>query len=99
MSAHSHSEDGHDFAHPMPVPILLAVFFALTFLTIVTVAQASFDFGAFEVAVVMFEADIGSYDLNSNFVRPYVSTAPRIALLKPYVNPYDGAWEKLQAQI
>lgn len=58
MSAHSHSEDGHDFAHPMPVPILLAVFFALTFLTIVTVAQASFDFGAFEVAVVMLIATI-----------------------------------------
>jgi cytochrome c oxidase subunit 4 len=58
MSAHSHSEDGHDFAHPMPVGVLLAVFFALTFLTIVTVAQASFDFGAFEVAVVMLIATI-----------------------------------------
>ena len=58
MSAHSHSEDGHDFAHPMPVPVLLGVFFALTFLTIVTVAQASFDFGAFEVAVVMLIATI-----------------------------------------
>ena len=42
----------------MPVGVLLAVFFALTFLTIVTVAQASFDFGAFEVAVVMLIATI-----------------------------------------
>ncbi len=58
MSAHGHSKEGYDFAHPLPVPILLAVFFALTFLTIVTVAQASFDFGSFEVAVVMIIATI-----------------------------------------
>lgn len=42
----------------MSVQTLLIVFFALTFLTIVTVAQASFDFGAFEVAVVMVIATI-----------------------------------------
>ena len=53
MSAHGHSEDGYDFAHPMPVPVLLAVFFALVFLTIVTVAQASFDFGGSDVIIVM----------------------------------------------
>jgi len=63
MSAHAHSEDGHsadghDFAHPMSVQTLLAVFFALTFLTVITVAQASFDFGAFEVATVMFIATV-----------------------------------------
>lgn len=63
MSSHAHSEDdhgseGHDFAHPMSVQTLLAVFFALTFLTVITVAQASFDFGAFEVATVMFIATI-----------------------------------------
>lgn len=63
MSAHGHSEsahgehghgrEGYDFAHPMPVPMLLAVFGALVFLTIVTVAQASFDLGSFDIAVVM----------------------------------------------
>ena len=37
----------------MPVPILLGVFFALTFLTIITVAQSNFDFGSFDVAIVM----------------------------------------------
>jgi cytochrome c oxidase subunit 4 len=58
MSAHSHTDDGHDFAHPMPVPVLLAVFFALVFLTIVTVAQASFDFGNWDVAIVMGIATI-----------------------------------------
>ena len=63
MSAHAHSDDdngsdGYDFAHPMSVQTLLAVFFALTFLTVITVAQASFDFGAFEVATVMFIATI-----------------------------------------
>ena len=53
MSAHDHSEDGHDFAHPLPVPVLLAVFFALILLTLATVAQASFDFGNYDVAIVM----------------------------------------------
>ena len=58
MSDHGHSEDGHDFAHPMPIPMLLSVFFALVFLTIVTVAQASFDLGSFDVLVVMIIATI-----------------------------------------
>lgn len=65
MSAHGHSEtshgehghgdgrEGYDFAHPMPVPMLLAVFGALVFLTIVTVAQASFNLGSFDIVVVM----------------------------------------------
>lgn len=58
MSAHGHSDDGHDFAHPMPIPMLLSVFGALVVLTIVTVAQASFDFGSFDVAIVMVIATI-----------------------------------------
>ena len=58
MSAHGHSEDGYEFAHPMPVPMLLAVFFALVFLTIITVAQASFDFGGSDVIIVMVIATI-----------------------------------------
>ena len=56
MSDHGHSDDG--FAHPMPIPVLLAVFFALVVLTIITVGQASFDFGSFDVAIVMFIATI-----------------------------------------
>ncbi len=58
MAAHGHSNDGYDFAHPMPVPVLLAVFFALVFLTILTVAQTNFDFGSFEIAIVMIIATI-----------------------------------------
>jgi cytochrome c oxidase subunit 4 len=53
MSAHSHSDDGHDFAHPMPIPVLLAVFVALTVLTIITVAQSNFDLGGFDIMIVM----------------------------------------------
>ncbi|MCM2370848.1 cytochrome C oxidase subunit IV family protein [Aporhodopirellula aestuarii] len=58
MAAHGHSDDGTDFAHPMPLPVLLAVFFALVILTIITVAQASLDLGSFDVAVVMGIATI-----------------------------------------
>ncbi|TWU56388.1 hypothetical protein Poly51_22980 [Rubripirellula tenax] len=63
MSAHGHTEDGHgregyDFAHPMPVSMLLAVFGALVVLTIVTVAQASFDFGSYDILIVMGIATI-----------------------------------------
>ena len=49
MSGH----DEHDFAHPLPLPLLFAVFIALVVLTIITVAQASFDLGSFDIAVVM----------------------------------------------
>ncbi|NNE01492.1 MAG: cytochrome oxidase subunit IV [Pirellulaceae bacterium] len=58
MSAHGHGEEGHDFAHPMPVPMLLAVFAALTVLTIITVGQASFNFGGLDVLIVMVIATI-----------------------------------------
>ncbi|WP_146599880.1 cytochrome C oxidase subunit IV family protein [Novipirellula aureliae] len=63
MSDHDHSStddhrEGYNFAHPMPVPMLLTVFCILVFLTIVTVAQASFDFGSIDVAIVMGIATI-----------------------------------------
>lgn len=57
MSAHGHS-DGHDFAHPMPVPMLIGVFLVLTLLTVITVGQASYDFGSYDVWIVMFIATI-----------------------------------------
>ncbi len=47
------SHDENDFAHPLPLPLLFGVFFALVLLTIITVAQSRFDMGSFEVAVVM----------------------------------------------
>ncbi|TWU38468.1 cytochrome C oxidase subunit IV family protein [Novipirellula artificiosorum] len=53
VSGDHHEQDGWDFAHPMPVPMLLAVFIALVILTVITVAQASFDFGSYDVAIVM----------------------------------------------
>lgn len=58
MSAHGDSKDGYDFAHPIPVPMLLAVFFALVILTVVTVAQASFDIGSLDILVVMIIATV-----------------------------------------
>lgn len=63
MASHAHSTDsphreGYDFAHPLPVWGLLAVFFALTILTIVTVAQASFDLGNLDVVITMVIATI-----------------------------------------
>ncbi len=52
---HGHGEhrEGYDFAHPLPLWILFTVFAVLVFLTIVTVAQASFDFGSYDIAIVM----------------------------------------------
>lgn len=63
MASHAHSHDsahreGYDFAHPFPVWGLLLVFAALTLLTIITVAQASFDLGNLDVAVTMVIATI-----------------------------------------
>lgn len=63
MAAHAHSADsphreGYDFAHPLPVWGLALVFVILTFLTVVTVAQASFDLGHWDVALTMLIATI-----------------------------------------
>lgn len=63
MHAHSHAADsehreGYDFAHPLPVWALVAVFIALTVLTIITVAQASFDLGRYDIALTMFIATV-----------------------------------------
>lgn len=63
MHSHAHATDtphreGYDFAHPFPVWGLLAVFVALTVLTILTVYQASFDLGSFDIALTMFIATV-----------------------------------------
>lgn len=42
----------------MPLSVLFGVFFALVFLTILTVYQASFDLGSIDIAVVMGIATI-----------------------------------------
>ena len=55
-SADHHSAD--DFAHPLPLPLLFGVFGALVLLTIITVAQASFDFGSYDVLIVMLIATV-----------------------------------------
>ncbi len=59
-SEHGHSRGGYDFAHPLPLWILFTVFFALVFLTILTVAQSNFSdlFGSYDVAVVMVIATV-----------------------------------------
>lgn len=58
MSDHENAREGYDFAHPLPLPMLAGTFVILTLLTIITVAQASFDLGSFDVLVVMVIATI-----------------------------------------
>ena len=62
-AGHAHSghvrDDGHHgFAHPMPIWQLLAVFFALIILTILTVYQSTFDFGSMELWLSLFIATV-----------------------------------------
>lgn len=59
--SHSHSEHEHadgEFSHPMPVWMLLAVFFALLGLTFLTVFQAQFDLGDLEIVFSLIIATI-----------------------------------------
>ncbi|TWT80977.1 hypothetical protein CA13_24240 [Planctomycetes bacterium CA13] len=58
VSGDHHEGDGYDFAHPMPLPMLFTVFAILIALTITTVMQASFDFGSYDVAIVMAIATV-----------------------------------------
>jgi len=57
-TADSHHREGYDFAHPLPVWGLLAVFVVLTLLTILTVAQASLDLGNWDIALTMLIATV-----------------------------------------
>jgi cytochrome c oxidase subunit IV len=57
-TAHGDGRPGYDFAHPFPVWGLLAVFFALVFLTIITVAQANLDLGSYDIVISMVIATI-----------------------------------------
>lgn len=60
MSDHAAHADGehHGFAHPMPVWQLLAVFFALIFLTFLTVFQATLDLGNLELILSLLIATV-----------------------------------------
>ncbi|MFN7877499.1 MAG: cytochrome C oxidase subunit IV family protein [Pirellula sp.] len=62
---HGHSADAHghghadgEFAHPAPVSMLLAVFFALLVLTFLTVFQSRFDLGDMEIVLTLFIATV-----------------------------------------
>lgn len=52
-SGHEHGGHGHGdhhgFSHPMPIWMLLSVFFALLVLTVLTVYQSTFDLGNAEI--------------------------------------------------
>lgn len=63
--SHGHSADTHghghadgEFAHPAPVSMLLAVFFALLVLTFLTVFQSRFDLGDMEIVLTLFIATV-----------------------------------------
>lgn len=60
LSTHAdHAHDGHHgFAHPMAVWKLLAVFFALIVLTLLTVYQSTFDLGNMELWLSLFIATV-----------------------------------------
>jgi cytochrome c oxidase subunit IV len=47
-NGHGHGHDG-EFSHPMPIWMLLSVFFALLILTALTVYQSTFDLGNMEI--------------------------------------------------
>ena len=59
-SGHGHGDhrEGYDFAHPIALWILFAVFGALVLLTLITVWQSNFDFGSYDVAIVMIIATV-----------------------------------------
>jgi cytochrome c oxidase subunit 4 len=55
-SSHAHDDHGHGFAHPVPLPLLAAVFLALVGLTIVTVITGQMKFEGFDLVLAMIIA-------------------------------------------
>ncbi len=56
MAHHAHKDDGAVHAHISSAAFYLAVFLALIFLTVVTVAQSYVDLGRFNLIAVVFIA-------------------------------------------
>jgi cytochrome c oxidase subunit 4 len=56
--AHGHGHASGEFAHPAPLWMLFAVFFALIGLTVLTVVQAEIETGNMEVWLSLFIATI-----------------------------------------
>lgn len=76
MAAESHSDDGTDFAHPLPLPLLFGVFIALVILTIITVAQANLNLGSIDIAIVMGIATlkallVGAFFMHLLYDKPF----------------------------
>jgi cytochrome c oxidase subunit 4 len=60
-AASTHGHDDHhdgDFAHPIPLWILFATFFALVFLTFLTVGLAQLELGSWEIWTSLVIASI-----------------------------------------
>ncbi len=58
---HAHADGHHhdgEFAHPAPLSMLFAVFFALLALTVLTVWQSTLDIGAAELWITLFIATV-----------------------------------------
>jgi cytochrome c oxidase subunit 4 len=73
-SGHGHSGHGHGehFAHPAPVWILFGTFFALIFLTVLTVYVAdNVELGSFELVVSMGIATVKSVLVGAFFMHMY----------------------------
>ncbi len=52
-SSDSHHREGYDFAHPLPVWILIAVFCVLSALTVLTVVQANLELGSIDLVLAL----------------------------------------------
>ncbi len=54
MADHSHSHDDHPpFNHPAPIPLLIGVFLALVFLTILTLVTSDIELAQFAFPIAM----------------------------------------------
>ncbi len=54
--ADSHSDDHPPFNHPAPIPLLIGVFLALVFLTILTLVTSKIELAQFAFAIAMIIA-------------------------------------------
>jgi len=54
--AGSHNEDHPPFNHPAPIPLLIGVFLALVFLTVLTLVTSNIELAQFAFAIAMLIA-------------------------------------------
>jgi len=85
--ADSHSDDHPPFNHPAPIPLLIGVFLALVFLTILTLVTSKIELAQFAFAIAMIIATMKAALVCGIFMHMWWDKSFNVVFLRFHVGP------------